>query len=62
MVRATSAEEFLDIAHLATRRIYPVQNTLGMLTISGGAGVLVSDACEDLGLRLPEMPQEAQAH
>lgn len=61
VVRATSAEEFLDIAHLATRRIYPVQNTLGVLTISGGAGVLVSDACEDLGLRLPEMPQGAQA-
>lgn len=61
VVRANSAEEFLDIAHLATRRIYPVGNTLGVLTISGGAGVLVSDACEDLGLPLPAMPGEAQA-
>ena len=60
VVRARSAEEFLDIAHLATRRIYPVNNTLGVLTISGGAGVLVSDTCEDLGLPLPEMPQQAQ--
>lgn len=60
VVRARSAEEFLDIAHLATRRIYPASNTLGVLSISGGAGVLISDTCEDLGLPLPEMPTSAQ--
>lgn len=60
VVRARSAEEFLDIAHLAARRIYPVGNTLGVLSISGGAGVLISDTCEDLGLPLPELPVPAQ--
>jgi len=61
VVRARSAEDFLDVAHLATRRVYPVDNTLGVLSISGGAGVLISDTCEDLGLPLPEMPASAQS-
>jgi acyl-CoA synthetase (NDP forming) len=61
VVRARSTEEMLDIAHLATRRIYPARNTLGVLTISGGAGVLISDAAEALDLPMPPMPQAAQA-
>jgi acyl-CoA synthetase (NDP forming) len=58
-VRARTTEEMLDVAQLATRRIYPVRNTLGIITISGGAGVLVSDAAEDLGLPMPPMPKAA---
>jgi acyl-CoA synthetase (NDP forming) len=61
VVRAESAEHLLDVAALATRRIYPAANTLGMFTISGGAGVLVSDAADRLGLPLPPMPESAQA-
>jgi len=61
VIRARNTEELLDIAHTATRRIYPVRNTLGMLTVSGGAGVLVSDVAEQVGLAMPEMPAPAQA-
>jgi len=61
VVRARTTEEMLDIALTATRRIYPVRNTLGVITISGGAGVLISDAAEALGLPMPEMPADAQA-
>ena len=61
VVRARSTEEMLDIAALATRRIYPVRNTLGVITVSGGAGVLISDAAEAVGLELPPMPEDAQA-
>jgi acyl-CoA synthetase (NDP forming) len=60
-IRARTTEEMLDFAQLATRRIYPVGNTLGMVTVSGGAGVLVSDAAETLGLPMPPMPQASQA-
>lgn len=59
--RARTTEEMLDVAALATRRIYPARNTLGVITISGGAGVLISDAAERLGLPMPEMPADAQA-
>ena len=61
VVRARTSEEMLDIAQTATRRIYPACNTLGMMTVSGGAGVLVSDVAEQIGLAMPEMPAEAQA-
>jgi acyl-CoA synthetase (NDP forming) len=60
VIRAQSTEHMLDVAHLATRRIYPVGNTLGVLTLSGGAGVIISDVAEALGLPMPEMPQDAQ--
>lgn len=59
--RARNSEEMLDIAHTATRKIYPVANSLGVITVSGGAGVLISDVAESLGLPMPEMPPEAQA-
>ena len=48
--RARNSEEMLDIAHTATRKIYPARNTLGVITVSGGAGVLISDVAESLGL------------
>ena len=58
--RARNSEEMLDIAHTATRKIYPARNTLGVITVSGGAGVLISDVAEGLGLAMPEMPMAAQ--
>lgn len=61
VVRARNPEEMLDIAALATQRVYPVSNSLGMFTISGGAGVLVSDVADSLGLPMPAMPDAAQA-
>jgi acyl-CoA synthetase (NDP forming) len=60
VVRARNSEEMLDIAHTATRRIYPARNTLGVITVSGGAGVLISDVADSLGLAMPEMPEHAQ--
>ncbi len=61
VMRARNSEEMLDIAHTATRKIYPVRNTLGVITVSGGAGVLISDVAEGVGLPMPEMPADAQA-
>ncbi len=61
VVRARNTEELIDIAYAATRRIYPARNTLGVITVSGGAGVLISDVAETLGLPMPPMPEAAQA-
>jgi acyl-CoA synthetase (NDP forming) len=60
VVRARNSEEMLDIAHTATRKIYPAGNTLGVITVSGGAGVLISDTADAVGLPMPEMPAETQ--
>ncbi|WP_011299952.1 acetate--CoA ligase family protein [Cupriavidus necator] len=61
VVRVRTTEEMLDILRLASRRVFPADNTLGVVTISGGAGVIISDAAEDLGIPMPEMPAAAQA-
>lgn len=60
-IRARSTEELLDIAYAATKRIYPANNTLGVVTVSGGAGVLISDAAEAAGLPMPPLPEPVQA-
>ena len=61
VVRARSIEHMLDIAYTATRRIYPAGNKLGVISISGGVGILISDAAEEAGLDMPVMSAEAQA-
>jgi len=60
VIRAQTTEQMLDIARLATRGIYPAQNALGVLTVSGGAGVIISDAAAAAGLPMPPMPADAQ--
>lgn len=61
VVRVQTTEQMLDIARLAVRGVYPAHNTLGVITVSGGAGVIISDAADAIGLPMPEMPQAAQA-
>jgi len=60
VVRVQTTEQMLDIARLAVRGIYPAHNTLGVITVSGGAGVIISDAADAIGLPMPEMPQASQ--
>lgn len=59
--RARSQEEMLDIAYLiSTMGHLPVNNELGVLTSSGGIGVMVADACGDCGLTMPALPEVAR--
>ncbi len=59
--RAETTEEMLDIAYVARPRVYPAGRKLGIVTISGGAGVLMADAAEKAGVEVPAMPDAAQA-
>lgn len=61
VVRAYTTEAMVDVVRLATRGVFPADNTLGVITVSGGAGVIVSDAAEEYGVPMPEMPTSAQA-
>lgn len=61
VLRVRSTEEMLDFACAATRRIHPVPATLGVITVSGGAGVMISDYASELGLPMPPLPAKAQA-
>ena len=60
VVEARTIEELLDFAYAATRRIYPAANTLGVLSISGGAGAFVADLASSIGLPMPPLPSELQ--
>ncbi|TKT74795.1 acetate--CoA ligase family protein [Aquamicrobium sp. LC103] len=59
-IRVQSADQLLDFARVAAHGIYPAPNRLGVLTVSGGAGVLMSDAADERGVSMPEMPSETQ--
>lgn len=61
VIRVTSTQDALDIAMAATRRLFPVSNAMGVLTVSGGAGIIIADEAERYGVSLPEMPDEARA-
>lgn len=58
--RAGSTEEMLDVAIACRPRIYPAGRKVGLVTISGGGGVLMADAAEDHGLDVAAMPEDAQ--
>ncbi len=58
--RARTTNDLIDIAVATRRRIYPVGRRLGIVTISGGAGVLMADAAADHGMEVPPMPPAAQ--
>ena len=58
--RVKSTEEMLDVAYATKPRIYPSGKNLGIVTISGGGGVLMADAANDEGLNVKPMPQDAQ--
>lgn len=58
--RATTTEEQVDVAYACARGIFPAGNKLGVVTLSGGAGVLISDAAERHALDVAPMPEKAR--
>ncbi|MEM7059889.1 MAG: acetate--CoA ligase family protein [Pseudomonadota bacterium] len=60
-LRCRSTEEMLDAAIALRPRIYPTGKKTGLVTISGGGGVLMADAAEESGLDVSAMPDDAQA-
>jgi len=60
--RTDSLDEFYDLGYAcSTTRSFPNGNRVGLLTISGGVGVLMSDVASRLGLEVPKLTEAAQA-
>ncbi|HSV83972.1 MAG TPA: CoA-binding protein, partial [Ramlibacter sp.] len=58
--RAQSIEEMLDVAYLcAVTGALPPGDAMGVVTGSGGIGVLMADHAGELGLTMPPLPQAA---
>ncbi|NQW09886.1 MAG: acetate--CoA ligase family protein [Alphaproteobacteria bacterium] len=60
VIRVDTTDQMLDTAYAAARGRFPNGDRLGIMTISGGVGVQMADAAEDLGLQVPPMPEAAQ--
>lgn len=58
--RAHTIDEFFDIAHCLAVSGVPPNATVGLLTVSGGVGVLMADDAADAGLDIAPLAQAAQ--
>jgi acyl-CoA synthetase (NDP forming) len=58
--RATSTEEQMDVVYALARGLAPRGGRLGIVTVSGGAGVHLCDAADRFGLQVPELSASAQ--
>lgn len=59
--RAHNIEEFFDIAHCLAVSGLPARPEVGLLTVSGGVGVMMADDAAAAGLDVAELPPAAQA-
>jgi acyl-CoA synthetase (NDP forming) len=59
-VRADTMEQFFDLAMAFSYLPLPEGNGLGIITLSGGEGVIATDACGMHGLRLARLSRETR--
>ena len=59
-LRVASLTEMMDAARLLLQKATPLGPKLAVMTVSGGAGVLIADACEPRGLTLPPLRADVE--
>lgn len=60
IIRVSDLQELIDSAYLFSRSRLPEGNRVGIVTNSGGTGVMMADTCVNLGLEIPAFPEELQ--
>lgn len=58
--RARTVDELFTVGYAASTCPRPASSRIGLLTVSGGVGVLMADDADDAGLDVAEMPVGAQ--
>jgi acyl-CoA synthetase (NDP forming) len=61
VIRAETLEEMFDLAAALSSQPLPKGRRVGIVTNAGGPGILCADACETVGLTVPELSQEVKA-
>lgn len=61
VIRTSTLEELFDVAALLSTQPVPAGPMVGVVTNAGGPGILLADACEANGLKLPELSVETAA-
>ena len=59
--RPHSIDEMFDVGYAFAGGQLPESAKTGIITVSGGVGVIMADAAEDAGLELPPLPEATQA-
>lgn len=59
--RPHTIDEMFDVGYAFAAGRLPANDKVGIITVSGGVGVIMADAAEDAGLRLPALPRATQA-
>lgn len=60
VIRTDTLEEMLDAAALLSTQPLPGGSRVAILTNAGGPGIMCADACEAVGLEVPEVPEEVR--
>lgn len=55
-LRCSSFEEAIDLATVCALGKFPSGRRLGIVTASGGAGIMIADRAEELGIEVPALP------
>ena len=61
VIRVDSVEELFDMAMAFGQLPVPQGNRVAVVTNAGGPGIIITDACESLGLSVAELSAETQA-
>jgi acetyl coenzyme A synthetase (ADP forming)-like protein len=61
IIRTDSLEEMFDVAAFLSTQPIPKGNRVAIITNAGGPGILAADACESLGIHVPELSTQTRA-
>lgn len=61
IIRTDSLEELFDVAAFLSTQPVPKGDRVAIITNAGGPGILAADACEALGIHVPELAPETKA-
>ena len=61
VIRTDTLEDLFDVISLLSTQPVPAGSRVGVVSNAGGPGILLADACESLGLSLPELSEDTQA-
>ncbi|MSP67421.1 MAG: CoA-binding protein [Alphaproteobacteria bacterium] len=61
LISVDTIDDMLDIAKLLEFSIFPAGKRVGIISLSGGAAVMLADSCAASGLEVPTLSEEVQA-
>ncbi len=62
VLRADTIDELFDVARALDRCPLPAGDRVAIVTNAGGPGIMATDACVNLGLRMAEFEEATRAH